>query len=330
MLYRVLQLYNIAELLPDETSSSLALTRIPNDLRMSLNQLACDRASHATGAELRFNLQSDEAIITLCCPEKPAICEVWQGDFLVDWHIVGTEPTEIVVKNPARLERLSVMPAQHNSMFDSDLTRVLLPYRPATQLVDVRGEWTPPRAEQTPTRRLLMYGSSITHGNSAIRPSGCWAHRTAQLLKVDAINLGFGGGAHLEPQMADYLAARDDWEMATLETGINIGGIGRVEFARRIDYFIETIARALPDKWIFCLGVFRCNADVQGEPTFAEFRDEVRRKVESLNMPRLVYLDGLEMGPSLTGLTADLVHPSPAGMEEIARNVCAAIETRLG
>ena len=330
MLYRTLELYNIAELLPNETSSSLALTRIPNDLRLSLNEPACRNALQATGAELRFNLESDEAIVTLCCPDKPAICEVWQGDFLVDWHVVGTEPTEIVVKNPARLERLSALPAQPNATFDSLLTRVLLPHRPATQLVGVRGEWTPPRADQTPARRLMMYGSSITHGNAALRPSGGWAHRTAQLLNVDAINLGFGGGAHLEPQMANYLAARDDWEMATLETGINIGGIGRAEFARRIDYFIETIARAHPDKWIFCLGVFRCNADIQGEPTFAEFRNEVRRKVESLNMPRLVYLDGLEMGPSLTGLTADLVHPAPAGMEEIARNVCDAIKTRIG
>lgn len=295
---------------------------------MSLNALApVNNAVQATGAELRFDLKSSEAKITLKCNQKPAICEVWQGSFLVGWHIIGAEATQIVVKKPTNLETLVSLSKQHNLPFDADLTLVLLPWRPPARLIDLQGEWEPPRADQTPKTRFLAYGSSITYGAAAIAPSGGWAHRTAQSLGADSINLGFGGGAHLEPQMADYIAARDDWDFATLETGINVGGIGRAEVGRRFDYFVETIARAHPDKWILWVGVFRCQADLLGEPIFAEYRAHVKAKVESLNLPKLRCLDGLELGPSPQNLTFDLVHPAPAGMEEIARNLCNAIRS---
>ena len=68
-------------------------------------------------------------------------------------------------------------------------------------------------------------------------PSG-WA----QLLGVDLINLGFGGGACLEPEIADYIAGRQDWDFASLELGINLlRQVEPEEFARRVDYFVERI-----------------------------------------------------------------------------------------
>ena len=51
--------------------------------------------------------------------------------------------------------------------------------------------------------------------------------------------------------------------------------------------------------------------------------------VSRLNLPRLVYVDGRALLPSLTGLTTDLIHPSPAGMEEMARNLSAVISKTI-
>jgi hypothetical protein len=61
-----------------------------------------------------------------------------------------------------------------------------------------------------------------------------------------------------------------------------------------------------------------------------EFRRAVRNAVEKLNMPRLVYVDGREVLKTASGLTFDLVHPSPAGMEEMAVNLSNLIKIKMG
>jgi len=305
--------------------------RIPDPLRLQLNPQAQLNALQATGAEVRFNLKGEKARIALKCTQAPVVAEVHQGSFFIGWHVVGREPTEIEVALPANVDELERLSRAHGLPFDARLTRVLLPWRPPTRLLGFEGDCEPPRPEQTPAEKCLAYGSSITHGNASVRPSGMYAHRAAQLLGVDLINLGFGGGAHLEREMADYIAARSDWDFASLEMGINL--LWRVEvdeFARRVDYFVETIARAHPDQWIFCIDVFTCRDDLEGGEKARAFRKIVREKVESLDMPGLVHVPGDEILTSVRGLTADLVHPSPYGMEEMARNLSERIREKTG
>jgi lysophospholipase L1-like esterase len=335
VIHEQVELYNVHELLSTADVQGMSLCRIPNALRLQLNEAAMRNALQATGCELRFNLadnrgDASEARIVLQSTESPSLVEIYQGPFLVDWHVVGLEPTEIVIAHPERQPMLEMLHGQHSLPFDPQLTRVLLPWRPPALLLSIEGETTLPRPEQTPPVTMLTYGSSITHGNSAIRPSGTWASRTAQRLGVDLLNLGFGGGAHLEPQMADYIAGRNDWHLATLEMGINlIGQIDANEFARRVAYFIPTIARAHPGKWIFCIDLFTCRYDWEEKEKIAAFRRIVADQVAELGLPKLVHLSGADLLPSLPGLTADLVHPSPYGMEEIAQNLAAIIAPKI-
>lgn len=326
MIYKGVELYNVQDLLEDEHGHGRAFTRIPNSLRMKINDSARLRALETAGCEIRFNLKSNSATISLESQECPSIVEVYQGCFLVAWHIIATEPTEISVGLPPETEQRERLTKEKGLPFDANLTRILLPWRPAPRLIDIEGEFDPPRPEQTPSMKYLSYGSSITHGSSAIRPTGSYAERTAQLLGVDLINLGFGGGAHLEPEMADYIAGRTDWDIATLEMGINvISSIEKDEFAKRVDYFVTTIAQSHPEKWIFCIDLFTCRWDFDDSQKILAFRNVVREKVEKLNMPRLVYISGADILRSVSGLTWDLVHPSPYGMEEMAANLSRRI-----
>ena len=309
-----------------ENEEGLWFCRIPNELRLQLNPQAQLNALQATGAELRFNLKGEKARIVLKCTQAPVVVEVHQGNFFIGWHIIDREPTEIQVALPENSEELEHLARKHQMPFDAHLTRLLLPWRPPTRLLAIEGDLEPSRLEQTPASKYLTYGSSITHGNASVRPSAMYAHRTAQLLGVDLINLGFGGGAHLETEMADYIAGRTDWDFASLEMGINL--LWRIEveeFEKRVDYFVEKIAKAHPDKWIFCIDLFTCRDDLQGGKKAPAFRKVVRDKVESLNMPRLVHVPGDQILTSVHGLTADLVHPSPFGMEEMARNLARVI-----
>jgi lysophospholipase L1-like esterase len=314
-----------------ESDEGAWLCRIPNDLRLQLNISAQVNALQSTGAELRFNLLGEQGRVTLKCHQAPVVVEIYQGCFQVGWQMVGSGPTEITVRLPERMALLEELARRHQMPFDPRLTRVLLPWRPPARLLAFAAECEPPRPEQVPERRYLAYGSSITHGNSSVRPSAMYAHRTAQLLGVDLLNMGFGGGAHLEPQMADYLAARTDWDFATMELGINL--LRRLEpdeFARRVDYFVQRIAMAHQNKWIFCIDLFTVEEDLTGNPKADVFRRIVKDKVEALNLPRLVHVPGTEMLTSVHGLVVDLVHPSPLGMEEIARNLATRIRDTAG
>jgi len=330
MIYDNVELHNVAELLPLEDGNGKMISRIPNRLRLTLNPNAKLNALCAAGCEIRFNLEGDFAKIVLSCEER-SIAEVFQGNFQISWHIVDTNPTEIKVSLPQNIDFLDKVTKEKQLPFDAYLTRVILPYAPRTRLLAIEGETSPPRREQTPEKRYLAYGSSITHGARSYRPTGSYAMRTAQHLGVDLLNLGFGGGAHCEPQIADYIAKREDWDFATLEMGINmIGGFSTEKFQKRVEYFVEKIAKTNPDKWVFCIDLFTFAADFDpSAKKNIEFRNVVRETVENLDMPKLVYVDGRTILKDVSGLTFDLVHPAPSGMEEIAINFSNLVQAKM-
>ena len=323
------ELHNVHELLDDPGGVGSICCRVPNDLRVTLNDAAKTNALQASGCEIRFNLEGPRAVITLRSPEGPTLAEVYQGDFFSALHVVDADPTRIVVGRPDT-EPVMRRVTPSNARFDTGLSRVVLPWRPSVRVISIEGETSLPRPDQTPDTRYLAYGSSITHGSTAVRPTGTYPARTAELLGTDLFNLGFGGGAHLEAGMADYIAGRTDWDIATLEMGINVVQSFSVdEFFRRVEYFVTTIADAHPDQWIFCIDIFPCLYDFMGVENCETFRSIVAERVQLLNRPKLVHIPGDAMLRSNNGLTVDLVHPAPAGFEEMARNLAEIIRARI-
>ena len=322
------ELHNVHELLDDPGGAGSICCRVPNDLRVTLNESAKNNALQASGCEIRFNLEGPRAVITLRSPEGPTLAEVYQGDFFSALHIVNQTPTRIVVARPDS-EPVMRQVTPSSARFDTGLTRVVLPWRPAVRLVSIEGETSLPGPDQAPATRYLAYGSSITHGSTAVRPTGTYPARTAEFLGTDLFNLGFGGGAHMEAGMADYIAGRDDWDVATLEMGINVVQSFSVEeFHRRVEYFVTTIADAHPDEWIFCIDIFPCLYDFMGDEKCETFRNIVAERVRQLNRPKLAHIPGDAMLRSNNGLTTDLVHPAPGGFEEMARNLAEIISAR--
>jgi hypothetical protein len=333
MIYKNAELYNVEELLEPEDNEGKCFTRIPENLRTSLNASAMRAALRTAGCEIRFNLKSDRARIVLQIAEQntinnAGIVEIYQGNFLSGWNCIGREKTEIEISLPGNLDTLKKIGREKEMPFDTGLTRIVLPFAPQIKLISLEGEFSPPEKGQVPTKKLLAYGSSITHGAECIIPSGSYAMRTAYLLGSDLINLGFGGGAHLEKQMADYIAERNDWDFASMEMGINmIRNFDIEEFRKRVEYFIPRISQANKNKWIFCIDLFLFYMDFeQKEEKEKAFREIIKNTVEKLNLPKLVYIDGREILKSAAGLKIDLVHPSPAGMQEMAYNLAAIMK----
>ncbi len=340
MLYENVELHNVVEFASDPDLEGQRLCRIPEALRLKLNDAAKNSAQSSTCMEIRFNApaasEENPVRITLRTADAPGEVQVYSGAFLNSSHRVGPEPTTIEVKPAGRSHLFPAVIERQPQPFDPALYRVVLPTYQKTYLIEIEGEGlTPPELRQLPARRHLAHGSSITHGASCARPTGMYAMRAAMHLEADLINLGFGGGAHFEPEMADYLAKRDDWDFATIEMGINMVGWADLDlFKERVFPFVETVARAHRDKWIFCFDIlpFRMDFDA-GEDKQVGFRQAVRDAVsaakDKLGAEKLVYVEAQSLLQNFAGLTGDLTHPSPEGMEEIGLNLAQAVRSYM-
>ncbi|GAB1483632.1 hypothetical protein MASR2M78_24480 [Treponema sp.] len=311
----------------DEDDEGRWLSRLPEMLRTKLNAHAQVNALQTTGAEIRFTHLSGPVHLSLKTAQAPSILEVYYGPFFSSWHAVGTSATQLEILPPANLDELARISTERGLPFDAHLCRILLPWRPPCHLIALEGDVVPPREDQVPKNRYLAYGSSITHGNHGMRPSGNWAFRLAQLLGVDLINLGFGAGAYLESEIADYIASREDWDYMTAEFGINlIEHLPLEQFAHRVDDFLSRLVPSLSGRKLFVIDMFGHFRDFRTEMENAPaYRAIVESAVRQLAHPNIIHVRGLELLSSPEHLTADLLHPSPAGMEEIARNLSPVI-----
>lgn len=332
-------LHNVDHLEPAPGGTGWRLNRVPAGLWPKLNRPARERAYSPAGSEVRFNLRGSEARLSLRFVEDrsakakgwPVLAEIRQGDFLLECVPLQDNWADLVIRRPGNLAKLAAAGPRGQRGFDPELVRVALPYMPVVEVKGLVGDVTPARREQLPGRSCLAYGSSITHGAYALRAGETYPACVARALGVDHYNLGFSAGAYLEPEMADWIAQRTDWDFATLELGVNlITPLSTAEFRSRVEVFLRKIVTAHPDQWIFVIDVFTAGPDFEANPKRAEFRAIVREAVRIINRPKVRYLDGREMFRRTTGLSRDLLHPSAEGFAEIGERLATAIRDLMG
>jgi hypothetical protein len=96
-----------------------------------------------------------------------------------------------------------------------------LPHNEVSELIALR---TNAPVQASAGRRApvwLHHGSSISHGSDAASPTGTWPAIAATLASVELVNLGFGGGALLDPFVARVM--RDTpADLISVKIGINL------------------------------------------------------------------------------------------------------------
>jgi len=310
-------------------AEGLWLTRVPQVVRLQLNDNAYVAALRGAGVEFRTVIKpGGKAVLTLSCPQRSTVGEIWQGDYFVKAFIIGQSPTSIEIEAAVSLPLLAAQSAEVGRAFDPAVIRISLPYIPAVKIHGLTGEGVPPSRAQLPARRYLAYGSSITNGAFAYAPGHHHTPHLPRRLRSDLINLGFGGGACLEPAMADFIASRSDWDFATLEMGINILGNEKLSgeaFKARAREFIRRIVAGAGGRPVFCIDLFLCQADLVKDPLVARYRAAIQELVAEISVPNLHYINGSEILESTTLLSADLVHPSPDGMTVVAARLADRI-----
>ncbi|UKS28354.1 hypothetical protein LOZ80_05290 [Paenibacillus sp. HWE-109] len=325
------ELYHVAEWVEDEIKGH-RLCRMPEKLRLTLNEIAQRNAQSAAGSEIRFRMSGERAAIGLWWephegrPVTLTLAVLVIAGLQAETYSLHPGYNRIVIQRYELLPEVAMILPQNT---DKELYRLVLPYLGKVYLSTIEGEIEPPNSMTAPVKGYLAYGSSITHGSSALSPTGTYAFRLAQLLGSELLNFGLAGGAKLEPQMADFMIEQEGWEFATVELGINVVYDWTAEtFREAVDIFLNRLAAGLGNRKLFVMDMFWFAMDASGDPKSELFRAIVQQAVLNLNHSGIIGIPSRDLVDP-ENQTVDLVHPSQAGMEQIAQRLYSAISVHL-
>jgi hypothetical protein len=323
-------LANVAELVPQEKGGYL-LQRVPEQVRAELNPQAQNRVQQCANSEIRFVCEDLDGQVTLDLESASdgADLEQYTGNYpsMERVRMNKGERRELTFGYSNRL--LEVLRNEEGDLpragFDPRVIRLRL--RGRWLLHDIRGSYRAPIfARETPSRRLLVYGTSISQGQAASGSHLAWAAVCARRLEKDLVNLGCGGSCFCEPAMADYIADEAQWNSAVLEISVNMlrGGFTTDQFRERVEYFLERISQRRRQT-VFCTSIFPFFGDLGPEYYWEsmvadhpnEFREILQQVIRKLGRINLIYVPPHELLTDFTGLTHDLLHPADEGMVEM-------------
>ncbi|UHQ98466.1 GDSL-type esterase/lipase family protein (plasmid) [Natrinema zhouii] len=340
MHYDGIQFHNVGDMRPIEGQDGKLLQRVPEAVKTELNDGAQSRMRHPAGVELRFVPDGPVRVTLSTVPggssEDGTVRVFWGPIQSATEIVVGDDPTTIAVSLPEKLTDLEPS-AREALAFDPRVCRIQLPgeHRGGPMVYHgLKGDVRPPREEELPDRRYLAYGTSITEGEAPLGEHLNYVSQTARRLDADPINLGSCGTAYCDTAMADHIAERDDWDIATLSISVNmVGTFAPEEFRERAAQLIDRVASAHPDKPVVAITIFRNARDVcrSADPdgTCERFREELRKVVAETPHENVHLLEGPELLPTISGLTPDLVHPGDDAMITIGENLAAELESLL-
>ena len=328
MIFQNIDFHNVEEMTPVE-GGGWCMWRVPETVREACSEgLRKTTARFTCGVELRFVMKSETADIHLrVLPDEEA-----QTAFLYYGSIQGgcsdtcwnidTEETVIRIRKPKNMDKLRKISDKANLPFSPEVVRLVLPYGVCV-FMGAEGDIEPPAPDMYPKKKYLAYGSSITHGSLALGTPHTYAFRIGQKLGMDYFNKGFAGTALLEKEMAEYIVSLKDWDVATVEMGINmLGGFSEEEFEQRVDEFTRVLAA--DGRPVFATSIFHFNGESQEKA--ARFREIVKKYASE----RLYnFTDGLDILSDPAHISHDLTHPSLEGAEDIVNNWYAVIREKL-
>ncbi|MCX3062010.1 GDSL-type esterase/lipase family protein [Streptomyces beihaiensis] len=137
---------------------------------------------------------------------------------------------------------------------------IWLPHNETTELVALRTN-APVEAARASGRPVwLHHGSSISHGSDAASPTTTWPALAAALGGAELVNMGFGGGALLDPFTAR--AMRDaPADLISVKIGINVvnGDLMRMRaFGPAVHGFLDTLREGHPTAPLLVVSPLLC------------------------------------------------------------------------
>lgn len=197
--------------------------RLPRALLAQLSPQIGSLALKTSGARVRFSTSAsrmtfrmrlaDTAIKTHMTPLNMAGAEIWQGEGCALRRVAVARPT---AAGSVPFEKLDGYALEQEVRCEAQLSgkretvTLYLPIFEGVEKVEVglSDDETPyPPTPYAVTPPIVFYGSSITQGACAGRPSLIYPAQVCRALDADFVNLGFAGNALGEVELAHYIAS---------------------------------------------------------------------------------------------------------------------------
>ena len=326
MIWKNIQLHNVAttELRED---GALYLRRFPlschEEFAVSPYEIVPLAGRLTTGCELRF--VGDSADIYLSAEEFDGTVEIYRGDFFCR---VERLQAGVITKIELRQNSIDEKNPPKSGRFSSNVWRVIFDHDLQVVLHDVQSETgvRPPLAEEVPQKKMLAYGSSITHSAGAQLFTNSYIYTVAKTLGVDVLCKGMGGSCHIHEKVVEYLP-NEEWDLAVLELGINMIDIFPVEvFEERARGLItKMLAYGKP---VVLISNFTSYRSMPTDTLYQVNKDYIatlEKLYKELKTDKLHYIKGENIVTEWDYLTSDLIHPSPYGHGQMGRKIAKII-----
>ncbi len=291
--------------------------RMPNDVAESVSKNVHALHLHTSGGRLRFRTNSPYIAIKAVMPQMYLYGHfAMEGSSGFDLYIDGVYSRSFIPPVKAVGGYESIIDIQH----DGSVHDIMIGFPLYSQVSELyiglkeNCEILEPKP-YTYEKPVVYYGSSITQGGCASRPSRAYPNILSNRLDCDFINLGFSGSAKGEDEMARYISELD-MSVFVYDYEANAPNLEHLE--KTHERFFKIIREKQPDLPIIIMPCPRFKP-------YWELHNMVKKTYENAvkNGDKNVYFIELEELLRLCGSegTVDGSHPTDFGFESMARAV---------
>jgi len=184
------------------------------------------------------------------------------------------------------------------------------------------------------TKKVVLYGTSITQGACASRPGINYSNILSRRINMEFINLGFSGSGKGEPEVARVISEIADPACLVLDYEANC--VSTEQFRKTLPEFIQIFREAHPDVPILVVSriPYAMDAhDPESARTAAERKELQRETVEARRAAgdnRIHFVDGSSyMTLEPQEISVDGIHPTDLGLMQIADGLTPIIRNLI-
>ena len=290
-------------------------------------------AISTAGVQLVFRTDADALQLKVTAPEGTLYHRFFAYDILVNEVLIGQ------LKNfPDAMENghydeapLSEGPTEGSFLLGSGIktVRIVFPWSVSLGIEFLSVDNATFLEPVQKSKKLLIYGDSITHGSSSLYPSQTYAALLAQWLDSDAHNKAVGSEFYY-PELAEIKQSRSP-DYITVAYGINDWyHLTREDFSDRCRRFWAAMCKNYPTAKKFALTPIYYLADC-GERPFGPLEDVAKLIREiTAEFPDIAVIDCMDFVSRDSADFGDLyVHPNHHGFRIYFENLKRAISPYL-
>ncbi len=344
MIYEGIEYFNTAEIEKDATGA-LILRRFPKKVIDALNAPMFnadktikdiwyggqDTASYSSSIEIRLVTSAPKIEVELESTLDTDAMIYW-GEF---HHQRAYLPKK--TKTTVTIEKLECMqklrPEMNKGRYNPDLLRICFSIEGQIKVhsIKVDGEFSLPTEADLPKKKMLVLGTSISHGVGSNLFGGEYVSIIGKELGVDIINKAIAGGCFCEKEVREFICEQE-FDYALFEIGTNIASRPDFFIEERLGAMIDTFCETFKDKKIFFVTPFPALEDIS-DMYYGWINDFTRvRNIMHAHLskyPTVPVFDGREICDDATFLLSDVLHPSPYGHIVLGQRMASKIKPFL-